>query len=186
MRHDRWVNQWTEERLAKLRELWPDPDMSTARIAEEIGGGLSRSAVIGKGNRLGLGPKPTRTASATGGARVLNRTRKAKRNFGGVWAGYPYKSPEPFVQRKVTLESLRLTITEVSAFQCRYIEGDDGLCCGHPVTPGTPWCPAHHAIVYQAPKERSEKQKAHDAKLGQHSARRSRTEATAWMAEEAA
>lgn len=179
-------NPWTAERITKLRELWPDPDMSTARIAEEIGGGLSRSAVIGKGNRLGLGPKPTRTASATGGARVLNRTRKAKRNFGGVWAGYPYKAPEPFVRRKVTLPSLRLTITEVSAFQCRYIEGDDGRCCGHPVKPNTSWCPEHYAIVYQPKAERTDKQKAADAKLRMQAQRQRAAEATAWMAEEAA
>ena len=42
---------WTEERLAKLRELW-DKKLSITKIGEELG--VSRNAVAGKAHRLGL------------------------------------------------------------------------------------------------------------------------------------
>lgn len=48
---------WTEERVAKLRELW-----SQGKTASEIGvalGGVSRNAVIGKVHRLKLSGRPS-------------------------------------------------------------------------------------------------------------------------------
>ena len=42
---------WTEDRLAKLRELW-DKKLSITKIGEELG--VSRNAVAGKAHRLGL------------------------------------------------------------------------------------------------------------------------------------
>ncbi len=44
---------WTEERIALLRELWSEK-RPARDIAAAIGGGVSRNAVIGKANRLGL------------------------------------------------------------------------------------------------------------------------------------
>lgn len=44
---------WTEDRIAKTRKLWIEGKSAT-EIAEVLGGGLSRSAVIGKVHRLGL------------------------------------------------------------------------------------------------------------------------------------
>lgn len=48
---------WTEERVAKLRELW-----AQGKTASEIGvalGGVSRNAVIGKVHRLKLSGRPS-------------------------------------------------------------------------------------------------------------------------------
>ena len=44
---------WTDERIELLRALWAD-GMSCSRIAGELGGGISRNAVIGKVHRLKL------------------------------------------------------------------------------------------------------------------------------------
>lgn len=44
---------WTDERVEKLRKLWNE-GLSAAQIAAELGGGLSRNAVIGKIHRLGI------------------------------------------------------------------------------------------------------------------------------------
>tara|TARA_A100000164_G_C21840499_1_gene739880 strand:- start:647 stop:1141 length:495 start_codon:yes stop_codon:yes gene_type:complete len=46
---------WTEEKVAKLRELWGKG--STASQIAEIIGGISRNAVIGKAHRLNLSAK---------------------------------------------------------------------------------------------------------------------------------
>ena len=43
---------WTEEKVAKLKELWGKG--STASQIAEIIGGISRNAVIGKAHRLNL------------------------------------------------------------------------------------------------------------------------------------
>ena len=41
---------WTEEKVAKLKELWGKG--KTAKEISEIIGGVSRNAVIGKSHRL--------------------------------------------------------------------------------------------------------------------------------------
>ena len=54
---------WTEEKVAKLKELWGKG--STASQIAEIIGGLTRNAVIGKAHRLNLSAKiKTRTATS--------------------------------------------------------------------------------------------------------------------------
>ena len=55
---------WTEEKVAKLRELWGKGN--TASQIAEIIGGISRNAVIGKAHRLNLSAKiKTRTAASS-------------------------------------------------------------------------------------------------------------------------
>lgn len=44
---------WTDERVEALKAMWAD-GKSASQIAKELGGGVSRNAVIGKVHRLGL------------------------------------------------------------------------------------------------------------------------------------
>ena len=180
---------WTDAAVARLRELWPDPDMSCAKIAAKLGNGITRNAVIGKGVRIQLGPKPSNAPQTTKnrGNRLKHlppkpRRQKPPRNFGGVWGTYPDKA-EPFVPRPSDIQILGLTILQVKDHQCKYIPGDDGLCCGHNVMQGRSWCPGHYELTHIARSERSPAQKAADAKLGQRTARRT-PDAQAWIAEE--
>ena len=54
---------WTEEKVAKLKELWGKGN--TASQIAEIIGGISRNAVIGKAHRLNLSAKiKTRSAAS--------------------------------------------------------------------------------------------------------------------------
>lgn len=69
--------EWPEQRIAKLKELWPDKSLSTAEIGRRLG--VSKSAAIGKAHRLdlpgrespikprrhGKTPEPTRRAGVT-------------------------------------------------------------------------------------------------------------------------
>ena len=43
---------WTEERLAELRQLWVEENLSSTEISQRMG--ISRGTVMGKINRLGL------------------------------------------------------------------------------------------------------------------------------------
>tara|TARA_B100000989_G_scaffold33020_1_gene21113 strand:+ start:1018 stop:1512 length:495 start_codon:yes stop_codon:yes gene_type:complete len=54
---------WTEEKVAKLKELWGKG--STASQIAEIIGGISRNAVIGKAHRLNLSAKIKTRASTS-------------------------------------------------------------------------------------------------------------------------
>ena len=55
---------WTEEKVAKLKELWGKGN--TASQIAVIIGGISRNAVIGKAHRLNLSAKiKTRTATSS-------------------------------------------------------------------------------------------------------------------------
>ena len=58
----RYVMSWTDEKVAKLKELWGKGN--TASQIAEIIGGISRNAVIGKAHRLNLSAK-IKTRSAT-------------------------------------------------------------------------------------------------------------------------
>lgn len=49
---------WTEERIALLTKYWQEGH-SASQIAEALGEGLTRNAVIGKAHRLGLASRPS-------------------------------------------------------------------------------------------------------------------------------
>ncbi len=71
---------WTEEKVAKLKELWGKG--KTANQIAEIIGGISRNAVIGKAHRLNLSAKiKTRTAASNENFEnsVDNRNIKSRR-----------------------------------------------------------------------------------------------------------
>ena len=75
---------WTEEKVAKLKELWGKGN--TASQIAEIIGGISRNAVIGKAHRLNLSAKiKTRLTTSNNNFKPINdelkiRSRKSKRN----------------------------------------------------------------------------------------------------------
>ena len=69
---------WTDERIALLRQYW-EQGLSASQIAETLGEGLSRNAVIGKAHRLGLSsrPSPLKTGEKPAAPRAP-RTSKAE------------------------------------------------------------------------------------------------------------
>ena len=68
---------WTEEKVAKLKELWGKGN--TASQIAEIIGGISRNAVIGKAHRLNLSAKiKTRSASVNQNSKTFQENNKVK------------------------------------------------------------------------------------------------------------
>lgn len=79
---------WTDERIAQLKHYW-EQGLSASQIAETLGEGLSRNAVIGKAHRLGLSsrPSPLKSADKTAGktsaaapARAAKTPRPARKD----------------------------------------------------------------------------------------------------------
>ena len=66
---------WTEEKVAKLKELWGKGN--TASQIAEIIGGISRNAVIGKTHRLNLSAKiKTRSAPSNQNSKSLSENKE--------------------------------------------------------------------------------------------------------------
>jgi GcrA cell cycle regulator len=66
---------WTDERIALLTKYWQE-GRSASQIAEALGEGLTRNAVIGKAHRLGLASRPSPLKGGDGGADEAPRARK--------------------------------------------------------------------------------------------------------------
>ena len=72
---------WTDEKVAKLKELWGKG--STASQIAEIIGGISRNAVIGKAHRLNLSAKiKTRAATSNQNFDNLQEEKNIKNGRG--------------------------------------------------------------------------------------------------------
>jgi len=68
---------WTDERIESLRKYW-DEGLSASQIAEKLGEGVTRNAVIGKAHRLGLQSRPSPVKSEPAQAKQAKRKAKPK------------------------------------------------------------------------------------------------------------
>jgi GcrA cell cycle regulator len=118
------MSAWTQDRINLLKRLWPE-GLSAETIALELGGGLTRNAVLGKVARLGL------SEGRTGGR---PRREAAHR-----------ETPEPPPAGVATILSVRRK-------DCRWPYGEPGdaafSLCGRPSDRGA-FCAAHAAIAYR-------------------------------------
>lgn len=115
---------WTNDRIARLKTLWLS-GRSAARIARELGGDISRNAVLSKVRRLSL----NRTAATTARRKNLSADRAAVTDAVG-----------------------RQTILTVGGGDCRWPFGDPTdrtfRLCGRPVRRGA-FCAAHADLAYR-------------------------------------
>lgn len=165
------ANQWPQERIELLTKLWAD-GLSCSRIANQIGHGLSRSAIIGKVHRLGLPGRgsPAAEARRMNKAEGVKKYRGTKRddNFRfrrKISVGYtqPQRvkaAPEPIVPLEeifIPLEQRR-TLLQLTAETCRWPVGDleteDFYFCGAVPKDGKPYCGPHCRIAYMPVTQR--------------------------------
>jgi GcrA cell cycle regulator len=160
---------WTDERIEQLRRLWSD-GLSASQIAAEIGGGVTRNAVIGKVHRLGLSGRGKAKAASPQRARKATRTPSAPapiappaRNnvvLAPVSSTLTAESePEIRVEEEVVVPmSERVTIMELREFMCRWPMGDptkpEFRFCGARSVTGLPYCSHHARIAYQPVADR--------------------------------
>lgn len=132
---------WTDERVETLSNLWRE-GYTARQIAEKLGGEVTRNAVIGKANRLGLS-KPSKSS-------VSRQQRRQQRDVP--------------VQKLEAPKGQRATIFTLTASTCRWPIGDPGDTdfhfCGAKCSAGNPYCDYHAAMAYQAPQPRSSRRGA--------------------------
>ena len=156
---------WTEERIQKLKSMWGH-GYSASQIATELGGTITRNAVIGKAHRLNLATtkivKP-RTIKAQArprleGGRVAMPRMKMLRPVGSlpqapkkigrsaiVSVDPQYRDPE---FRPETAD----VPLDLKESQCRWPLGDpcnkNFRYCGGHAHEGVPYCTEHAKIAY--------------------------------------
>ena len=143
---------WTEEKVAKLKELWGKG--STASQIAEIIGGISRNAVIGKAHRLNLSAKiKTRTATS-------NESFKNSRSDNNIKSkrGRRSKFKSLLIEKDFEPENPK-TLEELDEKSCKWPIGHPNeksfYFCGRSSLKDFSYCKLHLLYAYQ-PKGKKE------------------------------
>jgi GcrA cell cycle regulator len=170
---------WTDERIALLKQYW-DEGRSASQIAETLGEGLSRNAVIGKAHRLGLAArpsplktgeaKPAETEAPIAAAIAEEAPRAVPERIAApatpktelraptrasavpaAKAAEPARAPGPVKGRG---KGGKVTLLDLNDRICKWPIGHpdeaDFHFCGKPVSVGFPYCQEHCMLAYQA------------------------------------
>jgi len=143
---------WTEEKVAKLKELWGKGN--TASQIAEIIGGISRNAVIGKAHRLNLSAKiKTRTATTSKNFDNSFDNKNAKQK---KLRGNRFKS---FIIEKDFEPEQPKQLEELDDNSCKWPIGhpdeDSFYFCGRSSLKDFSYCKLHLLYAYQ-PKGKKE------------------------------
>ena len=155
--------RWTDARIAYLKAQWLK-GVTARQIARQLGGGISRSAVLGKIHRLGfadLSPRSWvhRSHLKRGGARRVSDQLRAERPFSLAFAGQQWPPPAWVIEAKPYVEDPRIdadiplaqrrSLLELTRSACRWPVGDpshpDFFFCGAEALRGRSYCAAHGA-----------------------------------------
>jgi GcrA cell cycle regulator len=139
---------WTVERIDLLTTLWATEEYSCAGIAARLGGGISRSAVIGKACRLGLAKKrtngpafrrPRRTVQKNGAGfiNIVDNDQSIDADVSSLRELEAQPKPDTF---------LGIPLANLEPHHCRYPRDIDGqrLFCGQPKLEDSSYCAACH------------------------------------------
>lgn len=151
---------WTDERIAQLKAGW-EGGMTASQIAEQLGEGVTRNAVIGKAHRLGLEarPSPVKAGDEAGDAApapVATAAATAPAPRPVAVAQPPAAKAVPAVTKKPvrTGKAARTTLLDLNEKICKWPIGHPGDAdfhfCGKPVQAGFPYCTEHCLVAYQA------------------------------------
>ncbi|MEA2840132.1 MAG: GcrA cell cycle regulator [Methylobacteriaceae bacterium] len=159
---------WTDERVELLRKLWQD-GLSASQIAGELGGGITRNAVIGKVHRLGMSgrvkppnaatarpraPKPARPM----GMMATMRPLSTRGNTALAAAPIAAEMPRARMEQNVIPISECVTITDLREHMCRWPLGDpttpEFRFCGARTGDVGPYCAGHARMAYQPMQDR--------------------------------
>ena len=145
---------WTEDRVGALKKLWLE-GQSASQIAKQLGGGVTRNAVIGKVHRLGLSGRaaPSQPARATfRPARPRPTPTQAPSAPRRIEALQPRASMP--VPARPTMPELpgTATVMTLGAHMCNWPIGDPSSTefsfCGRRASEGV-YCVEHARVAYQ-------------------------------------
>ena len=146
---------WTEDRVGALKKLWLE-GQSASQIAKQLGGGVTRNAVIGKVHRLGLSGRaaPSQPARATfrpSRPRPAQPTQapSAPRRIEAV---QPRPAAAPSVPAPMPDLPGTATVMTLGAHMCKWPIGDPSSnefsFCGRRASESV-YCVEHARVAYQ-------------------------------------
>ncbi|WP_349644855.1 GcrA family cell cycle regulator [Bradyrhizobium sp. Leo170] len=160
------VLTWSDERVEQLKKLL-EAGLSTSKIAAELGGGISRNAVIGKVHRLGL----------TGRAKPAPpEVEKVRRRTNGRKVHFTRRQPveEPQEREEIPPDfdpsnvsafdaaipvERRKGLLDLQQHHCRWPVGDpqlpDFFFCGGTAEEGRPYCALHCRVAFTPAGQRA-------------------------------
>jgi GcrA cell cycle regulator len=166
---------WTDERIAILKRGWEGGKTAT-QIAEELGEGVTRNAVIGKAHRLGLESrpspvknsdeapaKPAPKAAAPVAPEVPPPSPRAEPRVVEARAPEPAAPAPAPVRTKPAgkAKGARTTLLDLNDKVCKWPIGHPGdpdfHFCGKPSQAGFPYCTEHCLVAYQAQMPRRDR-----------------------------
>jgi hypothetical protein len=161
------MSPWTQELEAELVRVWGS-GLSAAQIAERFGRGITRGAVIGKANRLGLsttrGPRSRKPEMLTTIA-VTSRVQSVAIPVVVQLADPDIGLPEITIEEQPSSDALGISFAELdnpsNPHLCRWPVGTPGRnmrYCGEATavrslsrqgeTIRHSWCPVHCKLAY--------------------------------------
>jgi GcrA cell cycle regulator len=148
---------WTEDRIAMLKAGW-EGGMTASQIAEQLGEGVTRNAVIGKAHRLGLEARPSPVKAGE-----EEETAAAPVAAVAAPAAAPAPAPQPpapVAVRPAAKKPVRggkvakTTLLDLNEKICKWPIGHPGEAdfhfCGKASQAGFPYCTEHCLVAYQA------------------------------------
>ncbi len=142
---------WTEERVAKLKELW-GKGKTASQIAEIIGG-ISRNSVIGKAHRLNLSAK-IKTRAATSNQNFENSHQENNK----IKRGRKSKFKSLIIEKDFEPENPK-QLEELDENSCKWPIGHPDeksfYFCGRSSLKDFSYCKLHILYAYQ-PKGKKE------------------------------
>ena len=146
---------WTEDRVGALTKLWLE-GQSASQIAKQLGGGVTRNAVIGKVHRLGLSGRaapsqPARATFRTTRPRPAPQATQAPSAPRRIEAVQP-RPAAPSVPAPMPDLPGTATVMTLGAHMCKWPIGDPSSSeftfCGRRASEGV-YCVEHARVAYQ-------------------------------------
>lgn len=146
---------WNPARKEKLRQLWGQ-GQTCSQIAAELGGALTRNAVISMAHRLGLAGRPS-PINRSGDGPSKPRQPRAARMDPRTKPPRKLAEPAPAAVRSPARQAPRQQLTS-SRDRCAWPIGDPReagfhFCGDTPVLLGKPYCQLHCNVAYRSPDE---------------------------------
>jgi len=146
---------WTDAKKEELRMAWEE-GLPASTIAEKLGEGVSRNAVIGKAHRMGLPARPSPVKGADSGM------VKGDGDVDGEAGGEAGPRPRAPAKSRAKVVKVQLTsLLGLSERVCKWPIGHPGDSdfhfCGKPSQAGFPYCGEHCAVAYQAQMPRRDR-----------------------------
>ena len=145
---------WTEEKVAKLKELWGKGN--TASQIAEIIGGISRNAVIGKAHRLNLSAK-IKTRSVTSNENFNNSVENKNNKL--INKGRRSKFKSLLIDKDFEPENPK-QLEELDENSCKWPIGhpdeNDFYFCGRTSLKDFSYCKLHLLYAYQPKGKKDE------------------------------